>query len=173
MPSAGTFDISGIKETLVALQDFKKSTARNVMERALKRAATPIVAAAIQNAPVKTGKLRASIRSSVLRGSAGKSAYAASKAAGGSDSDAAAAAHAANKSAAGTGLTATVRVAAHAFYGAMVELGTTHAAAHPFLGPAFRANRSAAANSIAADLKIEIDASARRIAARKTRKPTT
>ena len=170
MPSAGSFDIRGIKETVAGLEQFKKATARRVIERALKRAATPIVAAAVQNAPVKTGNLRKSIRSIVLRNSAGKAAFAEAKASGATDADAAAAAHTANKAAAGAGLSATVRVAAFAYYAPWVELGTTAAAAHPFMGPAFRANRTAAAESIAADLKTEIDASARRIAARKVRK---
>ena len=98
MPS--TIDISN---AMAGLEQFKKSTARAVLQRALNKAAAPIVSTAKALAPVKTGKLRASISSSIVRNSAGKSAYALAKSGGASDADAAAAARAANKAAAGKG----------------------------------------------------------------------
>ena len=75
MPSS--VRIPGISDTLTRLGEFKKSTSRAILERALKRAAKPIADAAKSAAPVKTGRLRASIKTAVVHSSPGKAAYAA------------------------------------------------------------------------------------------------
>ena len=105
MARAGGFKVSGIRELETALAGFKKSTARSILERALKRAAGPILEAAKSLAPVDTGALKNSIKLKVVRGvGAGRKAYAKARKAGASADEAGAAAHAANTAAAGQGL---------------------------------------------------------------------
>lgn len=163
-------NITGAAETIKALEGLKKSTARGVLERVLKRAAKPIETAAKAAAPVLTGELRQSISTKIIRNSAGKRAYAQTMAAGGDSADAALAARAANKAAAGAGLSAVARVSATAPHAFLVEVGTINAPAQPYLGPAFRGKRAAALSDIKAEIKKEVAATARRVAARAAKK---
>lgn len=168
-----TFKIDGLADLQKNLEQFKKSTQRSILERALKKAAAPIVADAKSSAPVLTGTLKDSIKATVVRTNAGKAAYAKSKQDGGSDGEAASAAREANRAAAGRGASAVVRVAATAPHGLFAEFGTRHSPAHPFLGPALRGNRTKVLGSLKSDLATEIDKSARRIAARAAKKGTS
>ena len=177
-----TMKIAGLRETLAGLEQFKKSTARGVLERVLKRAIAPMEQAAKSMAPVKSGGLRDSIKTVVVRSSAGKSAYAAAIREGASADVATAAAKSANRGAksAGKGASAKVRVQATAPHAHLVEWGTApHLAggrfkgadhpgtyAQPFMGPAYNGGRREATLDIKADLKREIETTARRVAAR-------
>jgi HK97 gp10 family phage protein len=172
MPDA--VKIEGLKQLLSGLEEFKKSTQRSILERALKRAAKPVADTAKALAPVRTGKLRKSIGTKVIRSSAGKSAYAEAMKGGASKAEAAAAAREANSAAraAGNGPSALVRVQATAGHAIWNEFGARGGAmpAHPFMGPALLEGKKKVPVSIAADLKIEMEKSARRIAARAAKK---
>lgn len=167
---ANTIKIEGLRELDAALAQFKKSTARGVMNRALKRAAKPIADAAKQNAPVDTGALRDSIGISVARtGGAGRSAFADALRSGASRAEAAAAAHAAN-SAAGGQTTATVQVAAKAPHAVFAEYGTRERGGTLFLSAAMHSRRGEALKLLGKELGSEINKTAKRIAARQARK---
>lgn len=161
-------NLTGSAETIKALEGLKKSTARSVIERVLKRAAKAVEAGAKANAPVDTGALRASIGTKIIRNSAGKRAYAAAMASGASSADAGLAARSANKTAAGEGLSAVARVLAAAPHATLVEWGTQAAPAQPFLGLALRHARPL--DDIKTDIKREVAATAKRVAARAARK---
>lgn len=134
-----TIKIEGLRELERSLTQFTKSTARGVLNRALKNAAKPIADQARADAPVDSGELKASIGINVTRtGSAGKAAYAGIMRGGGSKAEAAAAAKAVNSAAAGKGLTAVVSVGAAAPHAVFSEFGTRKAPAQPYLLPAMR-----------------------------------
>jgi HK97 gp10 family phage protein len=162
--------VTGAVETKKALEGLKKSTARGVLERVLKRAAKAVEAGAKSNAPVLTGELRKSISTKIIRNSAGKRAYAAAMASGASSAEAGLAARAANRTAAGAGLTAVARVSATAPHAHLVELGTQSAPAQPFLAPALRAANPL--TDIKTDIAREVVATAKRVAARAAKKGT-
>lgn len=162
--------ISGAAETIKALEGLKKSTASGVLARALKKAARPIEAAARAAAPLRSGKLKRSIGTKIIRHSAGKAAFAAAKASGATSAEAGAAARAANSAANGAGLSAVARVSATAPHAFFVEVGTQAAPAQPFLGPAFRSKSEAALASIKSEIAHEVAATAKRVAARAAKK---
>lgn len=161
--------VTGLRDLQANLTQFKKSTARAVLERALKKAARPVEATAEQMAPVDTGQLKASIGTRVIRTNAGKSAYAATMRAGGSKGDAAAAARAANRADAGRSASAKVRVEATAPHAHFAEFGTSKQSAHPFMGPALLSNRGAIITGIKTELGAEIRKTAARLAKRKAK----
>lgn len=171
---ASSIKIEGLSELLKGLEEFKKSTSRGILERAVKRAAKPVMETAKALAPVDTGELKKSITMKVIRNSAGKVAYADVMRGGGSAEEAAAAAHDANRAAkaAGNGPSALVRVQASAPHAHFSEFGTQHSAPQPFMGPAYLEAKQDVPRSIATDLKIEMEKSARRIAARAAKKGT-
>jgi HK97 gp10 family phage protein len=165
-----SFKIEGLKELEAGLEQFKRSTQRGILERALKRAAKPVVDEAKAAAPVRTGALKKSISTKVIRSNAGKAAFAKAMGSGASREEAGLAARDANRAARGQGASALVRVQATAPHAIFAEFGTRHSPAHPFMGPAFQHGGSTVPKSIAADIKIEMEKSARRIAARAAKK---
>lgn len=166
-----TVKISGLRELDAALAQFKKSTARGVMNRALKKAAKPIAEQARADAPVDTGALRDSIGIDVVRsGGAGKQAYADAMRDGATRSEAAAAARAANSN--GSGAMATVRVAAKAPHAVFAEFGTRTKSGAMFLSGAMKSQRPAVLQVLKKELGTEIEKTARRIAARQSKKAT-
>ncbi|OQM77569.1 HK97-gp10 family putative phage morphogenesis protein [Manganibacter manganicus] len=169
---ATAFKIEGLADLKRNLEQFKKSTQRGILERALKRAAKPIVEDAKMLAPVDEGDLKRSIGTKVIRSNAGKAAYGKAKRGGASDADAVSAARAANRAAAGRGASALVRVQATAPHAIFVEFGTSNRnyPRQPFMGPALRQGERTVPRDIAADLKIEMEKSAKRIAARAAKK---
>jgi HK97 gp10 family phage protein len=166
-------DLSGVPELQAAFDALTRATQKRVLERTLKKAAIPIRDAAKRFVPVKTGALRDSIEIiPVSLPSAGKAAFAAAMRNGMGRADAGVVAHVANRVAKGQGgpVAAAVRVKASAPYVAHVEWGTLKMPAQPFMRPAADFGRNTAFASIAEDLKREIDATAKRAAARKARK---
>lgn len=61
---AVTFKIEGVSEVAEGLLELSKATGTNVVKRALKKAADPIVSTATQLAPRLTGQLQTSIKPS-------------------------------------------------------------------------------------------------------------
>lgn len=163
------FQIEGAKELNRRLAEFKKSTATGVLNRALKAAAKPIAVRAEELAPKLTGALKGSIGIAVVKSNAGKSAYAAAMQAGLTKADAALAAREANRAAAGAGAKAAVLVGSDLWRAHLTEFGTLKAPAQPFLGPALRAGEKQARATIAAELRKEIEKTAKRIARRKAK----
>lgn len=167
---AMTLKIEGLAEVNRALDQFAASTRRGILNRVLRKAAAPVVSSAKQMAPKDTGELRESISTQIVRSNAGKSAFAAAMRGGASRAEAGAAARTANAEARGQGASAVVRIRARAPHAFFNEFGTTKMAAQPFLGPALRQNKGRVVSIIAHDLKTEIAATARRVAARNARK---
>jgi HK97 gp10 family phage protein len=165
-----TVKIEGLSQLQTALSQFAKSTQRAILERTLKKVAAPVADTARRDAPVDTGRLKESIVIEVVRTNAGKTAFAEAIRGGSSREEAGQAARAANRAAAGRGQSATVRVRAKSAHALFVEFGTVKMSARPFLGPAPRSNRDGALSTIKTTLGKEIDATAKRVAARKAKK---
>jgi HK97 gp10 family phage protein len=155
-----TIKVDGLKELGEALQDFSKATGGNILKRAISVAGAMIAEEAVKLAPKKSGALKRGIKvgkAQII--SAGKSAYAAVKAEGGSNAEAAAAARQANKEAGGTGRQAVVQVGPVKSLRAAVpqEFGTYKMHAKPYMRPAWDANDSRAVGVIRDALEEEID----------------
>ncbi|MGO4839103.1 HK97-gp10 family putative phage morphogenesis protein, partial [Rhizobiaceae sp. 2RAB30] len=153
------------------LEQFKKSTARGVLERALKKAAKPIEQTAKADVPVDTGELKRSVGIEVVRNNAGKAAYAEAMRSGASRSEAGQAAREANRAAAGQGASATVRVAAKAPHAIFVEFGTRRGMpSRPFLSTAMRSRSGQFLAILKDELGNEIEKTAKRVARRAAKK---
>jgi len=161
---AKSYKISGLRELDKSLEQFTKSTQRRVLERVLKQTAKPIEDNAKRMAPVDRGDLKRSIETIVLRSNAGKAAFAKAMEGGATRAEAGQAARDANRSAAGEGASATVRVRANAPHAIFAEFGTHKMPAHPFMRPAFRSAKSI--DTMRNLLRVEIEKSAKRIASR-------
>ena len=160
-----TVKVEGGKELQEALEDFSKSTQGNILKRAVSTAGAMIAEEAAALAPRKSGRLKRSIKVGKARIiSAGKAAYAAVKAEGGDNAEAAAAARQANREAGGTGRQAVVQVGPTKDVRAAVpqEFGTFKMHAHPFMRPAWDANDTRAIDVMKEALAEEIDKAAER-----------
>lgn len=125
----------------------KKSTEKNVLIRTLKKAAKPINDQAQSLAPIETGKLQISIHTGTqLTRRQRSSAYRAGK----------------------LGV-AEVHVGTVLSRGLFQEFGTVRMRPHPFMRPAWEANKQRAEQIIATELWVEIRKAAER-AARKRAK---
>jgi len=167
-----TVKIEGLRELGAALNQFKKSTARGVLERALKKAAKPIEQTAKDDVPVDTGELKRSVAIEVVRSNAGKAAFADAMSGGASRQEASQAARNANRAAAGQGASAVVRVAAKAPHAIFVEFGTRRGiSARPFLSTAMRSRSSQFLGIVKNELGNEIEKTAKRVARRAAKGP--
>lgn len=163
--------IEGMRDLDEALKQLPRATGRNVLDRALKRAAKPIQQKAKAIAPRDTGELRKSIIvESVKRGDAGgKAAFARARAAGASVSEA----RAALISASSGETKAEVRVGprkakskAEGIKTIVQEFGSVNQPAQPYMRPAWDANRDAASEGIRKELWSEIEKAVARRAKR-------
>lgn len=163
--------VSGVKELHKALEELgKKATQKAVLERSIKKAATPMLKRAKELAPVEDGDLVKSlvIQREVLS-DPGKSAYAAAMRGGATKDQAVAARRTAQREHGGQvtqmvlGPQLGLRKGSHAH---LVEFGTEHAAPQPFLRPAFDAEASKTVDRIGAILSDEIQKTAKRVAKR-------
>lgn len=164
---AKSYKITGLRELDAALGQFTKATQRRVLERVLKETARPIEDRAKNLAPVRTGNLKRSIKTVVVKSNAGKTAFAQAMRSGSTREEAGIIARAANKAAAGQGMAATVRVQATAPHSILLEFGTLKMPAHPFMGPAFRSAKSI--DTMRNLLRVEIDKTAKRVAKRQAK----
>jgi len=146
------FDVSvkfeGLADLDRALADLgKKTTQKNVLVRTLKKAAEPIRSQAQSLAPVETGKLELSIITGTrLTRSQRSSAYRA-----------------------GTLGVAEVHVGTALSRGMFQEFGTFKMRPHPFLRPAWEANKLRALSIIGTELWVEIRKAADRAARKAAR----
>ena len=141
--------VGGLEGLQSALQDLPKATGRNVLKRALLKAAEPIVAAAKSHAPEETGDLRGSItvgtkltkRQKRLHRKQGKRDVEVFIGPGparhsGQPPD----------------------------YAHLVEFGSIHNEPHPFMRPAWDKGKTAVVDSVSDDLWNEIARAAARLA---------
>lgn len=137
-----TNQVFGGKELEAALKQLPKATAKNVLRRALQRAAEPIVSAAEANAPHgQTGELKASEIASTRISRRQKS------------------------SAPKSGV--TVFVGPSGLWGSLahlIEFGTSKAPAHPFLRPAWDENKDKVRSMIADEIWKALAKAARTLA---------
>ncbi len=124
--------VEGFTELLANLKQLSRATERNVLKRAASKAMQPTLEVARSYAPVKTGRLRASVHLTVGFDDPGyRSRARAAFAATGS-------ARGVRRTKGGGFVLAQVRAGGEAApYGSLIELGTVRITAHPFLRPAF------------------------------------
>lgn len=159
--------VEGLRDLERALAELgKPSRQKAVARRALKKAAVPMVEAASANAPVLSGSLQASIHAGTKTsdGNAGKRAFAAVMAGGGSRGEAGAAARAAN---AATSNLVELHVGPGQHPQAIFqEFGTEHHEPQPFMRPAWDETSGGMVESIKAELAADIAKTAARLARR-------
>jgi HK97 gp10 family phage protein len=150
--------IEGLKDLEAALSDLPNSTARSVLVRALKKAGQPLADHAKQLVPVRTGHLRDSIVvASKVRNLTGLAEYGQTLRAGGTRDEARQALRDERRSGTQLGSRATIEVGTASPVAHLQELGTIKMAAHPFMRPAYEADKTAVLASISSQLKAEID----------------
>lgn len=165
--------VEGLRELDRALAELPKATARNTLHRVLKRAAQPIADAMAANAPVDTGKLKASIAiSTKIRNTMGSAEYAEAMRQGLGKAAASSALRAARRANPSQKSFAEVYVgpAKGGAHGRLQEFGTVHHKPQPFARPAWDQEQDNALAIITRDLGDEIMKSAARVAKNAARK---
>jgi len=161
--------VSGLRELDKALGMLPKATARNVLKRALDKAAQPIVDEAKTLAPVNTGALRDSIKASTrVKNKVGASEYSAAMRSGLGKQAARSALLAARRANRGQGSFAETFVGPARGkgvirYAHIVEFGSVKHAPQPYMRPAWDGNKDKALSIIKAELGSEIIKAARRV----------
>lgn len=166
-----TMKIAGARELDAALAEFKKATARNILQRTLMKAADPVLETAQALAPERTGVLKSKIRKDARKpkGHASKAAFAEAMAAGATRSEAAAAQRAFNRENGQTFAEVFVGVEDRVAQAWPQEIGTVNHAPHPYIRPAIEQRAADAQRIIETELSGEIER-ARQRAARKALK---
>lgn len=165
-----TMKVEGLAALEKALLELPKSLAKAVEKRVLTKAAGPIKDAAQQLVHERTGRLKRGITIStkVKGGNKGGSAYHKAIAEGASKSEARAAARDVNR---GPRRIQEVFVgpSAKSYYSHFEEFGTVKQAAHPFMRPAWDANKDKALDIIKTELGTEINKAAKRLAKKRAK----
>lgn len=160
--------IEGLSELEEALKELPKATGKNVIRRALTTAAQPMIEAARQMAPRRTGALKRGMAVSRVKfssGSAGKRAFAEAMAKGASRAEAGRAAREANAEASEDVTSGLIVLGPGRHPQAIFqEFGTSHHAPHPFMRPAWEEGKMQALQTIKEALRSEIDKAVARIA---------
>lgn len=153
--------LEGFGDLKAALAEMPAATQRNVLKRATLKALEPTFQEIRNSAPVRTGKLQASVRLLVgmddpeYRARARASFKAKGHARG------------VKRTKGGGNILASIRVGgAGAFHAPFVEFGTVKMAAHPFVRPAVDGNQAAIIESLKESMTVEIG----KAAARRARK---
>lgn len=145
-----TIKIDGLKALDAALAELPKATAKNVLRRVGRKALAPMVEAARNSAPVKSGALRKSMkvtsRLSKRQASLHRKMFKSDKAS--------------------VELFAGASNLPHAH---LLEFGTSKMAPRPFMRPAWDAGNAALLQRIKTDLGIEIEKAAKRLARKAAR----
>lgn len=169
MASRQTVQIEGLRELEAALKELPKATGKNVIRRALTKAAQPMADEATQKIRVRRVKpsiALSKVKFSSGKGDAGRRAFAEALARGASREEAGEAAHEANAASSDdAGITSGLLIVGptkRAFYG--FEFGTVKQAPQPFMRPAWDNNKMDAVEVIRDELKNEIDKAVARIA---------
>lgn len=162
-----TVQVEGLSALDKALGELPKATARNVLKRALTKAAQPIVEEAKRIVPVKSGTLRDSIIASPrIKNKVGNAEYSAAMREGLGKAAAVSALRQARREAKGQGSFAEIFVGPSTGalrYAHMVEFGTVKDAPQPYLRPAWDSTKAQALSLIKGELANEIIRAARRL----------
>lgn len=165
-----TVRIEGLKDLEDALSALPKATARNVLLRALKKAAQPIADHARRVVPVDSGMLRDSIKvSSRVRNRTGLAEYSETLRGGGTTAEARTALRAARRAGGAGESRAEVSVGPTAPHAHLVEFGTVKMVAEPFMRPAWEDEQDGALINIKSELSAEIDRAVARAARKAAR----
>lgn len=160
--------VDGLKALDAALAELPKTIAKGVLKRVLVKAGEPIADAARSAVPVKSGKLRDSIKASAtIKNKVGKAEYSAALRAG-LDKAAARQALRDARRAAGPSSFAELYIGPARGkgvirYAHIVEFGKFDQPAQPYMRPAWDSNKDGALRIIRTDLGTEIIAAAKRI----------
>lgn len=147
----GSVTVEGFADLHKGLKQLTRATERNVLKRAATKAMQPVLDLARDYAPVKSGKLRASINLKV--GFDDPEFRARSRAAFRTTGSA----RGVKRTKGGGQVLAQVRAGgAAAPHATFIELGRVHAAAHPFLRPAFDGQQQNIMASLRDTLTIEV-----------------
>lgn len=153
-----------------ALEELPKATQRNVLRRTLTKAAEPLRDDAKARAPERSGKLRESIIiSTKLKNEAGNTAFAAAMRAG-LGKDAAVKAMRDARRGNSDKTSAEVYVGSTSPLAHLTEWGSVHNEAVGWMRGAYDAHAGDAFDSIAEDLRTEIDKAVARAARKRARK---
>jgi HK97 gp10 family phage protein len=160
--------VSGLKELDRALGELPKSVAKATLVRTLKKAGEPIAQAARAAAPIDDGTLRDSIVVSArLKNKVGMAEFGAAMRAGLGIKTARAALRDARRAAGGKSFAemyvGPARGKGVIRYAHLQEFGTSKHAAHPYMRPAWDAEKDNALRIIRAELGNEIIKAARRV----------
>jgi|GEM_PF-625389 HK97 gp10 family phage protein len=164
-----TVKIEGLAELEKALLEMSTATARNVMRRALTKAAEPIAEEARRLAPFRAGNLKKGIRVwTKAVNNVGKAEFRSVLRDGGSTEEAVAAMRAARREARAAGSKApTVEVwvaPTNVPQATLQEFGTVNNDAQPFMRPAWDKHRDGTFEAIKTEMKTEISKAAARAA---------
>lgn len=170
-----TVRISGLKELDANLGQLSKATARNVLRRVLTKAAQPMADRMAELAPDDPATGAPDLHTSILitsklKNPVGKAEFAAVKAAGGSNADAAAALRDARRAGSESFAEVYVGPDAKQFHAHLQEFGTAHHRPQPFARPAFEQTKQQVLDNMAKDLGGEIDKAVARMKRRQAKK---
>jgi HK97 gp10 family phage protein len=160
--------LEGFKELDAALADMTKAVAKQVMRRALAKAAEPMAELARGFAPVDSGNLKGSIivSTKLAGGGAGKQAFGKVMSSGGTRGEAVAAARDANR---GQSLVEMYVGPGQHPQGIFQEFGTVNHPPQPFMRPAFDQDALPLIDRLKPLLAAEIDKAAQRAARKAAR----
>lgn len=137
--------IEGLSDLKYALQELPKATATNVVKRALINAAEPILSSAETSAPVRSGRLKASLMVGTKLSRRQKSQHK-------------------KESKVEVFVGAGPLPQAH-----LEEFGSVNNAPHPFLRPAWDGNKQAALDGIKDEIAMQIEKARKRLARKAAR----
>ena len=167
---ASVVKLEGLRELEDSLKQFSRSTGKNVLGRALAKAAEPIRAAAEAKAPKDTGALQMSIKTKIRRNLRNKGMVLAviGPEMGAYRQLQNPVAYAAKGVRAGKSRTYQVG-STPGVYGNWIEFGTSDTPAQPFMRPAWEAHKDGALDIMKTELAVEIDKAAARAAKKAAR----
>lgn len=157
---------SGFRALDEALAELPKATARNVLKRTLVKAGEPIAQKARDLVAVDSGGLKASIAvSAKIKNKVGSAEFAEAMRQGLGKAAAVQALRDARRASNGSFAEMYVGPAVpQGFYGHLLEFGTSHMPAEPFMRPAWDAEQRTALDIIRSELGQQIIAAAKRLA---------
>lgn len=162
---------TGFKDLDTALAQLPKAAAKRTLQRTLAKAAQPIADAAQANAPVDTGELRDSIKVGTrISNKIGKAEFAEVMRGGGTHGEAVAAMRSARREANGGSFAVAfvgpekAKSKKNAIKRIVLEFGSVKLPPHPYMRPAWDAQKMNALNICKAELAGEIITTAKRLA---------
>ncbi|MCR5875169.1 hypothetical protein LRS10_13810 [Phenylobacterium sp. J426] len=164
--------VEGLRDLDAALAELNKATARNVLQRALLKAADPVHQEAVRLAPERSGVLKSKIRKSTRKpkGHQSKAAFAAAMKRGATRREAVAAQRAFNRENPARFAEVFVGVEEGVAQAWPQELGTAKHPPQPYIRPAMEAKWGEALEIMKAEVRPEIEKAAERARKRALKK---